>query len=118
MCPSLLPVPVLCFQCGRQDITWSSLSLDAHAAQPFLFFDDTYLSFAFTDTGQRGKSFPLEMGPRWTGICFVLHALHRGRECKLWFPLKVKFNAFPGSAIVLAYMQHAYVFTFTLSRFS
>ena len=24
--------------------------------------------------------------PEWTGICFVLHALHRGRECKhdLW----------------------------------
>ena len=22
-------------------------------------------------------------GPEWTGICFVLHALHRGRECKL-----------------------------------
>ena len=23
------------------------------------------------------------IGPEWTGICFVLHALHKGRECKL-----------------------------------
>ena len=21
-------------------------------------------------------------GPEWTGICFVLHALHKGSECK------------------------------------
>ena len=40
--------------------------------------------FCFYPHGFHGENpFLSKWGPEWTGIYFVLHALHKGRECKL-----------------------------------